>query len=110
MFFNLYSAAFKISYLLAIVPTLLVIVTALISSKALGGALGQGLKKIAFGSIVQTILFALYLILERGNRGLLTENEVRVLFMVGAGFGSLLLIWGYIQIYKIAKKFRLFTP
>jgi len=105
-----YSVAFKVSYLLAIVPTLLVVISAFLSSKALGGSLGQGLKKIAFGSIVQTIIFATFLVLEHGYHGFLDDQAIKVFFIGSGTFGSLLLILGYIQIYKIAKRFKLFTP
>jgi hypothetical protein len=105
-----YSIAFKASYLLAIIPTLLVITSAVMSIKHMGGTLGQGLKKIATGSVIHTIIIATYLLLEQGNRGILDEQMIWIFFLTSAVFGSTLLISGYIQIYKIARKLKLFTP
>lgn len=107
--FAVYSLVFKVSYLIAIIPTLMVIATAMLSAKAMGGTLGKGLKKIAIGSIIHTILIMTYILLERGNRGLLSENTVRWFFVFLGMSGAILLTAGYIQIYKIASKLRLFT-
>jgi len=68
-----------------------------------------GSKKIATGSIIHTILIATYLLLEQGNRGIINDQAVWIFFVTSAIFGSTLLISGYIQIYKIARKLRLFT-
>lgn len=105
----LYSTVFKISFFLAIIPTLMVIISALLSVKQMGGTLGWGLKKIAVGSIIHTILIATYLLLEQGNRGIINDQAVWIFFLTSAIFGSTLLISGYLQIYKIARKLRLFT-
>jgi hypothetical protein len=107
--FTIYSLVFKISYLIAIIPTLMVIATAMLSAKAMGGTLGKGLKKIAVGSIVHTILIMTYILLERGNRGLLSENTVRWFFVFCGISGAAFLTAGYIQIYNIARKLKLFT-
>lgn len=103
-----YSLAFKISYLTVIIPTILVVVAAFVSSKEIGGTLGQGLKKIAAGSVIDTIIIATYIILESGNKGVLSDSAVQLFFLTSGLFGSLLLILGYIQIYQIAKKLKLF--
>ncbi|PJE70270.1 hypothetical protein COU97_00560 [Candidatus Shapirobacteria bacterium CG10_big_fil_rev_8_21_14_0_10_48_15] len=100
---------FKVSYLLAILPTIFVVITAMLSSKEVGGTLGQGLKKISAGSIIHTILIMTYIVLERGNRGLLEESVIKIFFIIGGGLGSGLFTWGYLQIYKIARKLKLFT-
>ena len=110
MYIPYYSALFKISYLIFIVPTILVIVSAILSARSMGGSLGQGLKKVATGTIVDTILIATYIFLERGYQGILSSLEIRLFFLGSGLFASILLISGYIQLYRIAKKFRLFTP
>ncbi len=104
-----YPIVFKTSYLLVIVPTVLVVVTAWLSAREMGGTLGQGLKKLAVGSITHTILFTTYLLLEKGAQGVISEDVVYGLFIFGAIFGAIFLILGYIQIYKITKKLKLFT-
>jgi len=106
---NFYSTVFKVSYLVALLPTLSVTIAAALSIKHLGGTLGRGLKKIAAGSIVHTIVIATFLLIEHGNRGLLSDLGVRLFFIASGLLGSILLIIGYIQIYKIAKKLKLFT-
>lgn len=104
-----YPTLFKISYLLFIIPTLLVILSAFISAKEMQGALGQGLKKVAAGTIVDTLIVATFLALEKGSRGILNDLQIRIFFIVAGTFGAVLLISGYLQIYKITKKLRLFT-
>ncbi len=104
-----YSLLFKISYLVLIIPTILVVVSALISAKEVGGTLGQGIKKIAAGSIIDASLLMSYILLERGYVGLLSATEVRIFFVLGALLGSSFLIVGYIQIYRITKRLKLFA-
>lgn len=104
-----YPTLFKISYLLFIIPTLLVILSAFISAKEMQGTLGQGLKKVAAGTIVDTLIVATFLALEKGSRGILNDLQIRIFFIVAGTFGAVLLISGYLQIYKITKKLRLFT-
>jgi len=110
MYVPFYSVLFKISYLVLIVPTILVIISAILSAKSMGGTLGQGIKKIAIGTIVDTILVTTYLLLEKGYQGILGSYEIRIFFVASGLFASVLLIGGYIQIYSIAKKLKLFTP
>jgi hypothetical protein len=104
-----FSFIYKFSYFLFAVPTLLVIISAVLSSNAMGGTLGQGLKKIALGTIVDSILVTTYIFLERGSKGLLNQNIIRYFFLLSAIFASTFLIAGYIQVYKIAKRLKLFT-
>ena len=104
-----FSILFKASYIIVIIPTTLVVISALISAKEMGGSLGQGIKKISAGSIIYTILVASYLLLEKGLKGLLDDNIIRLFFMTSGLFGSFLSVWGYAQVYKIAKKLKLFT-
>jgi len=75
----------------------------------MGGTLGQGLKKIAIGTIVDTILIATYIFIERGAHGLLDQKAVGYFFLGSAVFASTFLIAGYVQVYKISKKLKLFT-
>ena len=105
-----YSTALKVSYLTFIVPTVLVFVTALLSVKEMGGTLGAGLKKIGGGSVIDTALVMTFLALEQGRRGLLSDSWIQGLFLAGGIFGSVLLISGFYQVYKVAKKYKLFTP
>jgi hypothetical protein len=107
---QIYSQAFKVSYLVFGIPTALVFVSAILSAKEMGGGLGRGMKKISAGSVVHTSLIMTYLALERGNIGLLQEPWVSMLFLFGGIFGAILLVSGYVQLYKISKKLRLFTP
>jgi hypothetical protein len=104
-----YSTALVISFFAVLIPTTLVIVSAVASAKAMGGTLGQGLKKLAAGTIVETTIITTYIILANGNRGLLNEDQIRVFFVASGLIGSFFLIWGYIQIYSIAKRLKLFT-
>lgn len=91
------------------VSSFLVIINAVRSANALGGTLGQGLKKIAAGTIAHTILIIIYLLLERGDKGLLNDEQIRLFFMTIGLLGSLLLVIGYYQVYLISKKMKLFT-
>jgi len=99
----------KVEFLLVIISSALVIIHAFLSAKALGGTLGKSLKKIAAGTTVHIILFVTYLLLEKGRRGLLTDEQIWLFFMITGLFGSSLLLLGFFQLYKIAKRLRLFT-
>ena len=87
---------------------ILVVVNALLSAASLGGELGKGIKKIAAGSIFHVIFFITFLSVEHGNTGLFTEEEIRVYFILANLLGSLLLLAGYYQIYRVSKKLKLF--
>lgn len=99
----------KVSVLIVLVTSMLVVVSALRSVKEVGGTLGKGLKKVASGTIIDTILIITYMFLEAGNRGMLDDDQVRLFFLFFGVLGSVLLILGYLQIYKIAKQLKLFT-
>jgi len=105
----LYSLIFKLGFLAVFISSVLVIVNAVLSAKEMGGTLGQGLKKIAAGTIVDTILIFTYFLLERGSKGVLNDEQVKLFFLVIGIFGSVLLILGYIQVYRVTKKLKLFT-
>lgn len=98
------------AYVAVLIPSIIVFITAVLSAKAMGGTLGLGLKKISTGSITHTILLMTYILLEHGNRGVLDENAVRWFFLSTGLLGSLFLISGYLDIYRIARKLKLFTP
>ena len=53
---NYFSILYKTSYLFVLIPTLLIIVSAVISAKQMGGSLGEGIKKIAAGTIIHTVM------------------------------------------------------
>ncbi|HZZ98396.1 MAG TPA: hypothetical protein VFG51_00520 [Candidatus Saccharimonadia bacterium] len=109
MFEFSYSTALVVSFFAVLIPTTMVIVSAVASAKAMGGTLGQGLKKLAAGTIVETVIITTYIVLANGNRGLLDDNQIRAFFVVSGLLGSFFLIWGYAQIYTITKKLKLFT-
>lgn len=110
MDFYTYSTAIKVSYLIFIIPTAMVFVIAILSAREMGGTLGMGLKKVAGGSIIDTALVMAFLALEHGARGILSDSWIKQFFLIGSILGSLLLITGFYQIYKISKKLKLFTP
>ncbi len=98
----------KLSFLSIFITSILVIVNAILSAKALGGELGKGLKKIAAGTIFHIILIVTFLSLERGGYGILTPEQIYMFFIITGLAGSILLIMGYLQIYKISKRLKLF--
>jgi len=87
---------------------LTVIINAVLSAKNLGGELGKGLKKIVAGTIVYVILFLTILFMEKSTDIFLTEEQARIYFMGINLFGSILLISGYVQIYRVSRKLKLF--
>ncbi len=105
----MYSLIFKITFGCFIISSILVIRHAVLSAKALGGTLGQSLKKITAGTIIHIIIFVTYLLLERGNRGMLTDEQISLFFLFTGLFGSILLFLGFWQLYQIAKRLKLFT-
>ena len=106
---EMYSFLLKGGFFLVLISSVLVIVNAVISAKQMGGTLGQGLKKIAAGTIVDTILITTYILLEKGNRGMLSDEQIKWFFIVIGFFGSVLLIAGYVQVYTISRRLKLFT-
>lgn len=106
---DIYSFFLKLAFLCMFGSSLLVIINAVRSAKELGGTLGQGIKKIAAGTISHTILIITYLLLEKGDKGLLNDDQIRLFFLFIGLFGSVLLVFGYFQIYRIARKMKLFT-
>ncbi len=104
-----YPVLLKFAYASVILPSIIVFVTAILSAKAMGGTLGAGIRKISAGSITHTILIMTYILLEQGNRGILDDTTVRGFFMVTGTAGSIFLIFGYLQLYRIARKLKLFT-
>ena len=92
-----------------LVPTSLIIISAILSAKQMGGSLGEGIKKIASGTIIHTIMIVAYVFQEWGFQGLLKSAQLQMFFLVCGILGATLLIMGYVQIYKIAKRLKLFT-
>lgn len=105
---DIFTLLFKISFIAIFVSSLAVVINAILSAKALGGELGMGLKKIAGGTIAHVIVIITFLSLEKGGRGLLNDDQVKLFFMITGLFGSSLLILGYLQIYQISKRLKLF--
>jgi uncharacterized membrane protein len=106
---ELYSLILKIGFIAVFSTSLIVVVNAVRSAKAMGGTLGQGLKKVAAGTVAHSILLVTYLMLEKGDQGILTDFQIRIFFITLGSFGSILLISGYYQIYTITKRLKLFT-
>jgi hypothetical protein len=75
----------------------------------MGGSLGEGIKKIAAGTIIHTVMILAFVFQELGFRGLLQSFQIQFFFLTCGLLGALLLITGYFQIYRIAKKLKLFT-
>jgi hypothetical protein len=105
-----FSLVYKISYFLMAIPTILVVIIAVISSKEMGGTLGKGLKKVAIGTIVDSITIATYIFWERGAQGIVGESILRYFFLFSGVFASTFLIIGFYQIYEITKRLKLSTP
>lgn len=104
-----YSFLYKAAYMMVLVPTMLIIVSAAVSAKQMGGTLGEGMKKIAAGTIIHTIMIVAFIFQEIGFRGMLDEFYVQMFFLASGVMGAILLILGYMQIYRISKKLKLFT-
>jgi len=109
MDFESYSVLFKATYFLFLIPTVLVIISALMSAQQMGGTIGNAVKKIAAGTIIDSVLIVTYALLEKGLRGMLDENQIRLFFLTSGLFASILLIMGYVELYRISKKLKLFT-
>jgi len=104
----LISTPLKFSVLLVLIPSLLVIVNAILSAKELGGELGKGLKKVAAGTICYVTLYGTIIIKELLPFETMTDSQARFFFVFVNLFASVLLITGFYQMYKISKKLRLF--
>lgn len=106
--YQLISTPLKLSFLLILIPSLFVLVSAVLSAKSLGGELGSGLKKIAAGTVCYVILYLTVLAKEIFKYETMPEEQLRVFFVFINIFGSSLLVMGFYQIYRISKKLRLF--
>lgn len=104
-----FSLLYKASYFLVLLPTLLIIISAIVSAKQLGGSLGEGLKKIASGTVIHTIMIVAFVFQELGFKGMLQSSQIQIFFLVCGLLGAGLLIMGYAQIYSISRKLKLFT-
>lgn len=102
------STPLKASFLLVLIPSLIVIVNAVLSAKNLGGELGVGLKKVAAGTICYVILYLTTMAKEVFAYETMTVDQLRIFFLFVNVFGSALLILGFFQIYKVSKRLKLF--
>lgn len=105
-----FSLVYKASYFIMAIPTFFVVVSAVLSSHAMGGTLGDGLKKVALGTIIDSILVATFILWEKGIKELVDEKLINYFFLGSAIFASILLIMGYYQVYKITRKLKLSSP
>ncbi len=108
---NLYiliSTPLKLSFILILIPSLFVLVSAVLSAKALGGELGNGLKRIAAGTVCYVILYLTILAKEFFPYETMTPDQLRLFFIVINVMGSSLLIWGFYTMYRVSKRLRLF--
>jgi len=104
-----YSLLYKAAYFMVLMPTVLIIVSAAASAKQMGGTLGEGMKKIAAGTIIHTIMIVAFILQEIGFQGVLNAAYIQLFFLVSSILGAIFLILGYLQIYRISKKLKLFT-
>lgn len=103
-----YPNLLKIFLAIVFATGFLAVIYAILSSKTVGGKLGQGLKKVAAGAIFHIFLLITLLILEGKQTTVISINDLRLFFIATNIFGSILLILGFIQIYKIGKELKLF--
>lgn len=109
MFVNsLWTSGLKLSMFVVFIPSIFVIVNAVLSAKTLGGELGKGLKKISLGVTLYVVLFLTASFQEWGMRGMLNDDQMRTYFMIVNVIASVFLMLGFLQIYKISKKLNLF--
>ena len=105
-----YPLIYKASYFMMAVPTLLVIIISILSSKEMGGTLGSGLKKVALGTIIDSIQIIAYIFSEKGIQWIV-DGRIRNFFFLGSAvIASVFLFTGFYQIYKITKKLKLSSP
>lgn len=105
---ELWTGGLKLSILIVFIPSLLVIFNAVLSAKTLGGELGKGLKKIAAGTICYVMILLSVVTNEHGPAGILNDEQMKIYFMSGNVIGSILLMFGFLQIYRVSKKLKLF--
>ena len=106
--FFAYPLALRFALVVVIISSVAVTLSAILSAKSLGGRLGLGLKKIAAGSIMHAELFIMLMMFDRGWDTILTPSHLRLFVTTVAIAGSVLLIAGFIQIYKVSKELKLF--
>ncbi|MBI2029714.1 hypothetical protein HYT02_04815 [Candidatus Gottesmanbacteria bacterium] len=93
---------------IVITSSIIVIFNAILSAKNLGGELGKGLKKIAAGTIFYVLLILTLLAIEFNFPLGMSQTQVRIYFIFVNICGSMLLALGFLQIYTVSKKLRLF--
>lgn len=107
-FYILISTPLKLSFWLILIPSCVVLFSAVVSAKSLGGELGVGLKRIAAGTVSYVILYITIIVKEYFQYETMSEENLRLFFLFVNIFGSALLIWGFYQIYRVSKRLRLF--
>ena len=96
------------SVFLVLTTSIVLIVIATLSAKAMGGRLGMGLKKIAAGSIMHAILYFLLILFQNGWGTTLNAEQLRYFFLIVSASGSIMLIAGFYQLYKLSRELKLF--
>jgi hypothetical protein len=106
--YQLVSTPLKLSFLFILIPSMFVLVSAVLSAKSLGGELGTGLKKIAAGTVCYVILYLTVLAKEVFQYETMPVDQLRVFFIVVNIVASSMLVLGFVQIYRVSKRLRLF--
>lgn len=83
-------------------------ITAALSARNLGGELGNGLKKIAAGTIIYVIVYITIIVKEIMPFETMTAMQMRFFFIFSNLLGSVLLIFGFRQMYKVSSRLKLF--
>jgi hypothetical protein len=96
------------SVFLVLATSIILIIIAILSAKAMGGRLGMGLKKIAAGSIMHATLYFLLILFQNGWGTTLDPDQLRYFFLIVSALASIILIAGFYQIYKISRELKLF--
>jgi hypothetical protein len=105
---QLVSTPLKLSYVSVLIPGIIVMIAAVSSAKQLGGDLGNGLKKVAAGTIIYVIIYITVIIKEVLPYETMTEQQLRMFFVVSNLVGSVFLISGFHKMYKVSHKLKLF--
>lgn len=108
IFDHLFSTPLKLSYISVLTPSVIVMITAALSARNLGGELGNGLKKIAAGTIIYVIVYITIIVKEIMPFETMTAMQMRFFFIFSNLLGSVLLIFGFRQMYKVSSRLKLF--
>lgn len=108
IFLHLFSTPLKISYISVLAPSVIVMIAAALSARNLGGELGNGLKKVAAGTVIYVIMYITIIIKEVLPYETMTEMQMRAFFVFSNFIGSAFLIVGFRQMYKVSSRLKLF--